>query len=461
MTCLYGTLFIVLGNLSGNAIAFGIYIMEAAGYDVDNCPGAIRGLAIGALTVACLLHAVSRRGGIWLNNLFAFLKVLILLLIIVAGLAILGGASFGSGKIDTDNFDIHTSFASPRTDLASYATSMLYAYYPYTGFLQPFYVLSEVRNPRGSFAKSTIFTMIAVLILYLLVNVAIYSVVPKELIMSSPLPVASLFFISVFGSATAARVMSGIIALSIFGNIIVMTFTAARVKQEIAKEGVLPFSRFFASNSTTFLAWLGEKMSPQKANEEKEELDQSPTAALLLHWTFSVLLIAFTAGQTTDVAYNVLVDLYTYVIGIFISFLVACGLLYLTYKDTRAWNAMCNFHAWGGPAAPILVTATSAFLLVAAFVPPSSDSPYAFANQGFQWFIVPTIGVGGVLLGTIYWATFRYIVPQIKGKQLLVERVPIIVSDDHGGWVQKHEIVEFSWGVRDGLMDEDYDSEEK
>ena len=41
---------------------------------------------------------------------------------------------------------------------------------------------------------------------------------------------ATLFFSEVFGNDTAPRVMSGIIALSILGNIIVMTFTASRGK---------------------------------------------------------------------------------------------------------------------------------------------------------------------------------------------------------------------------------------
>jgi len=91
----------------------------------------------------------------------------------------------------------------------------------------------------------------------------------------------------------------------------------------------------------------------------------------------------------------------------------------------------------------------TAVLLVTAFVPPSDDSPYSSATQKFSWFIVPTVGLGGLLLGVTYWLVFRYVVPRVKGKQLLVERVPIIVSDDHGGWIQKHEIVEFSWGVQE------------
>lgn len=97
----------------------------------------------------------------------------------------------------------------------------------------------------------------------------------------------------------------------------------------------------------------------------------------------------------------------------------------------------------------------SLFLIVTAFVQPSEDSPYSSINQQYSWFIVPTVGLGGLLLGVIYYLVFRYVVPQIKGKQLVVERVPIIVSDDHGGWVQKHEIVEFSWGVQELESDDE------
>lgn len=39
---------------------------------------------------------------------------------------------------------------------------------------------------------------------------------------------ATIFFEDAFGNELAPRVMSGIIAFSIFGNIVVMTFTAAR-----------------------------------------------------------------------------------------------------------------------------------------------------------------------------------------------------------------------------------------
>lgn len=171
-TCVYGMLFIILGNLAGNAIGFGSYIMEAAGYQAGAKESAVRGLAVAGLTLAALIHATWRKGGIWLNNAFAFLKVAILLLIIGTGLAALGGASLGGGRIKTNNFDTRTSFANPRRDFGSYADTLILAIYPYGGFYQPFYVLSEVSRPRKIFAKATIGAMVSVLVLYMLVNIA-------------------------------------------------------------------------------------------------------------------------------------------------------------------------------------------------------------------------------------------------------------------------------------------------
>jgi hypothetical protein len=45
------------------------------------------------------------------------------------------------------------------------------------------------------------------------------------------LDMATVFFGAVFGPGVAPRVMSGIIAASIFGNVVVMTFTASRGRQ--------------------------------------------------------------------------------------------------------------------------------------------------------------------------------------------------------------------------------------
>ena len=44
------------------------------------------------------------------------------------------------------------------------------------------------------------------------------------------LDMATVFFSAIFGGNMARRVMSGLIAASVFGNVVVMTFTASRGK---------------------------------------------------------------------------------------------------------------------------------------------------------------------------------------------------------------------------------------
>ena len=267
VTSIYGIMFIVLGNLSGNAIAFGIYCLEAANryHPADNIgvePNhpAVIGLAIAALSTAILLHICSRRGGILVNNIFAFTKVLILLVLICLGIAKACGR-FPSSIKDPGNFDTSTSFTTNRHDVASYSDSLLYIVYTYSGFEQPFYVLSEVRKPRKIFPTWTLTAMGIAAFLFIMMNVAYLFAIEKQTILDHPnIDMATVFFEGLFGTQSAARrAMAALIAFSIFGNIVVMTFTAARVKQEIAKEGILPWSLVFATSHTTPFAWLSRK----------------------------------------------------------------------------------------------------------------------------------------------------------------------------------------------------------
>lgn len=281
---------------------------------------------------------------------------------------------------------------------------------------------------------------------------------------------ATLFFSQVFGNDVAPRAMSGIIALSIFGNIVVMTFTASRgmigttlpsrieikkltefqVKQEIAKEGVLPFSLFFASSTTTPYAWLRDRIWPSKLPEsQRPPPEQSPVAALFLHWMFTMVMIGATSSRVPNVAYALLVSLYSYTLVILVGFFVASGLLYLRYSEGREWTDNAGFRPWGGPAAAIIYSLVCAFILVASFIPPSAGSPFASRNTDIKWYIVPTVGLCSLVVGYIYYLGFQYVVPRIMKKVLVVEREAVLVKEQ-GEWVQAMELVEASWVARPG-----------
>ncbi|KAI4196732.1 MAG: hypothetical protein LQ350_006378 [Teloschistes chrysophthalmus] len=458
-TCIFGWIYIILGNLSGNAVAFGIYICQAA--DIEGRDSLVRGLAVVCLTAACLLHASWRKGGIIVNNLLAVMKVLVLVAIIIIGFAASAGASFGHGPVHgettdpktqskTSNFSTHSSFAFASNDPASYAESLLYIIFTFSGYEQPFYVLSEVYRPRKTFAMSTIAGQGLACCLFVLVNIAYLCAVSVDQRLDGELDMATVFFREVFGNQIAPRVMSGIIALSIFGNIVVMTFTASRVKQEIAKEGVIPFSLFFASSNTTPWARLRRRFWPSQSKEQDEE---SPSAALFLHWIFSMVMIGATSPTAPATAYTILISLYSYSVVTLLGFFVSGGLLYLRLfsRERHEWKSKSGFKPWGGATAAMIYTATCLFLVAARFIPPSSRSPFAFGNTGVQWYIIPTVGLASFVLGIMYYLGFEYIYPPLfkDGKVLIVDREAVIVRE-HGEYVQALEVVDASWERKSG-----------
>jgi amino acid transporter len=149
---MYGTVFILLGNLSGNALELGKYLLLAAGLgDGDDAlptshRGTVIAIAIAALTIAILFHMASRRGGIILNNAFAIFKTLLLLLIVILGFAYRGGANFQS-KIPSlhsnSNFSTKSSFSNPTKSVGDYTFALLDILFAYSGYEQPFYVSNQ------------------------------------------------------------------------------------------------------------------------------------------------------------------------------------------------------------------------------------------------------------------------------------------------------------------------------
>ena len=287
---------------------------------------------------------------------------------------------------------------------------------------------------------------------------------------------ATLFFAEVFGTDAAPRVMSGLIALSILGNIVVMTFTASRgtilkldilgnahmrltsnqiqVKQEIAKEGIFGkrLSRFFARSIDTPYAYLKAR-HPRLPPSQQLPPEQAPAPALLLHWIFSMILIGATSSTVTDIAYTTLVSLYSYTIVVLVGFFVASGLLYLRFisEERKMWKAEAGFRPWGGPTAAIIYSLACAFLIVAAFLPPSVGSPSHKSSTEIEWWIVPTVGLGSLALAFVYYLVFAYVVPRVKKHTLFVERKATIVREN-GEWVQALETVEAEWIAREAPM---------
>lgn len=476
--CVYGLLFIVIGNMAGNAIAFGDYILTAAGQE-NPSRAAVRGIALGIVTFTCLLHGIWRKGGIWLNNIFAVLKIATLIFIIVVGFCALGGTFDAKANNAQTNYAIDQSFHKTSNSSYGYAEGFLAVIFAYTGFSQSNYVLSEIDQPRKKFRKGVLIAVGTMCVLYMLVNVAYLIVVDKnDPALSTGADVSELFFKNAFGQGVAPQVLNAFMAVSGLGNIIVMTFTAARVKQEIAKEGILPWPKFFGQNTNVFGRVSNRLLG--RPIRGSNSIEATPVGALTLHWTFSVILILATWGQSTEDAYNVLVLLYSYCIGSMLNTVLGFGMLYLRLitphrrpddahnpkeidesdhagrsKRRRGWRATSPFNHYVSTASAFIFAIANLYPLIGNWIPPStitssSSSSLRSLVPNYPWYLVPAVGWALIGCGTLYWLVFVYVVPQIghrKGKVFVVEREPFF-HIEHGYHVQWHEIVSFSWVVR-------------
>ena len=113
------------------------------------------------------MHGLTLKWGLWLQNFLGVVKLLVVILIVVAGWAALGGAV----KIEKpDNF----SNAFEGTTGSAYGVVMaLYnVIWSYIGYSNANYALSETKNPIRTLKIAAPLALGTVAVLYLLANVS-------------------------------------------------------------------------------------------------------------------------------------------------------------------------------------------------------------------------------------------------------------------------------------------------
>ncbi|KAF1844356.1 uncharacterized protein K460DRAFT_343641 [Cucurbitaria berberidis CBS 394.84] len=337
-----------------------------------------------------------------------------------------------------ENLNISKSFSHAHSNIDSYTQGILAVFYAYSGYNQANYVLCEIDRPRKNFVRGIIIAVGMICVLYMLVNLSYMIVVTKEQQLQAA-DVALAFLTNVVGVKYAAKILVTFTTISSFGNILGMTFTLSRVKQEIAKEGVIPFAKFFGENRTLFQRYRNK--------DEFNQPEPTPIGALFLHWLCAVLLILITWPLKPSSAYRILANLYVYLVDVVPSFIMAVGMLYLRFFTN--WAAKSPLPSWLSLTAAFVYAITNGFPLVAVWIPPFRTSDM---DAGL---VVPSMMTGllsWVLLAccVLYWVSFRFLLPRIgarKGKEFVVEREPVFRTQN-GERVQWHEIVLHSWVVK-------------
>lgn len=259
-TGLYTGYVVLLGWSAGNSVIFGEYILHAAQVEVTRWNQ--RGVGLACITIAFLIHGTALKWGLRLQNLLGVTKLVIIFLMILAGFIALGGHL----KIPEKPNNFHNAFEGTTGSAYGVVTALYNVIWSYIGYSNANYALSETKNPVRTLKIAAPVAVASIGVMYMLVNIAYFAAVPKEEILASKRLVAASLFRNVYGSA-AERALSVFVALSAFGNVLSVIFSQGRLVQELGREGILPFSRFWASNRPF----------------------NAPLAGLFEHWLISVI----------------------------------------------------------------------------------------------------------------------------------------------------------------------------
>lgn len=246
-TSVFAVQMILLGFSASNSLAFGRYLLLAVGHPMQD--GWIpRAIAITGMTSVVLLHATLPKWGVRLSNALGIFKVIVLLLIIFSGIGALAGYRLVPDPRNFENFwGIEKGDGYGGGGAYAYATGLLQVVYSYKGWENANYVMGELKNPQRTLKIAAPLALSGVMILYVLANVAYFAAIPKAELAKSEVIVAGIFFRNVFGESIAARSLPAFVALSNIGNVLAVSFASSRVNRELAKEGIVPWSKFWAS----------------------------------------------------------------------------------------------------------------------------------------------------------------------------------------------------------------------
>ena len=197
----------------------------------------------------------------------------------------------------------------------------------YDGWASPVYFAEEFSEPGRDLPRSLIGGVLAVLVLYLLINLALLHVLPIAQLASSNLP-----------AAAAARVLAGplggllitaLALVSLLGLINTVVMAAPRILFGLSRDGLLP----------SFVAQVNGGGTPSAALL----LTSTAAAALVLTGSFERLL---TMGAVLYVS------------------LPLAGIASLVTLRQREPELPRPFLTWGYPVSPLLITAVSLAFLI-------------------------------------------------------------------------------------------------
>lgn len=189
------------------------------------------------------VHLFNLRQSSIFQNIFTFLKILLILVIIVSGLFF------------TNHLNISFLPSSNSLDeifSSSFAIGFFFVTYSYSGWNAAAYITNEIENPKKNLPLALIIGTTSVSIIYILLNAVFMMVAP----LNEMKGIAEVAYVPsgyIFGSS-GAKIVSLFIVLLLVSSISSMTWAGPRVVSAIGSDLKL-FSLFSKSNKSNIPAY--------------------------------------------------------------------------------------------------------------------------------------------------------------------------------------------------------------
>jgi APA family basic amino acid/polyamine antiporter len=218
------------GN-AGIVVSWVFYVDALFGWDPDNKP-----LSVGIAMVGLWIPAAINLIGINAMGIFqlwtSVIKFIPLVFISTVGLVI--GISKG-------NFPAFNP--SGDSVLGAISTAGALVLFSYLGVETAAVAAAKIKNPVRNVPRATIYGTLACAAVYLLSTVAVFGLVPTDVLQSTGAPFSSAFN-SIFGGDWAGRVVAAFAVVSGIGCLIGWTMICAEMPKAAADDGLFP--KFFA-----------------------------------------------------------------------------------------------------------------------------------------------------------------------------------------------------------------------
>lgn len=295
-----------------------------ASYSTAVIPGEVSSLskkliAVGLVLFLSLVHSRNRTGSARFQTGFTALKI-----ILITGFCLCAFLLTRSPQTLTimpvaGDFQILTS--------GSFAVSLIYVTYAYTGWNAATYISGELENPQRDLLKILISGTLLVMVLYVVLNfVFLYTTPMADMV--NQVEIGYIAAQNIFGE-TGARLAGGMLALLLISSVSAMTLAGPRALQAIG-EDFRP------------LRFLG------RVNK-----GGIPANAIFLQSSIAVIFILTSSFKTIIIFAGAMLA--------FNSFLAVLGVFVLRYREP---DLPRPYRVWGYPFTPLIYLALTAFTLI-------------------------------------------------------------------------------------------------